>query len=291
MHCVPWRRKGIRYTDSWGCEWSTAYDGYTGSVVYHPLENWENFETYTAPDPDKHWGWGTIDWGKEHERTLKVQRSGNLVTTGLRHGYMFLTLEYLCGYENLIFDMYEENPKLYALIQMVEDFNFELVKRYLALGPDVCTYPEDLGAQSGPMIMPEHFRKYIIPSYKRLMQPAKDSNTLVRVHSDGYVMDLVDDIIDAGANILNIQDLVNGIDTMWKELKGRVALDLDIDRQNIVMHGSPKDIDDHIHEIVEKLGSKQGGLSLSCGIYPPVPIENIGAIMDALEKYSTFYSK
>jgi uroporphyrinogen decarboxylase len=61
---------------------------------------------------------------------------------------------------------------------------------------------------------------------------------------------------------VNLQDEVNGISNIKRLLKGRVAIDLDIDRQNITMNGTPSEIKEHIHRIVEELGSKEGGLSL-----------------------------
>ncbi|MBS3764660.1 MAG: hypothetical protein KGZ25_15280 [Planctomycetes bacterium] len=69
-------------------------------------------------------------------------------------------------------------------------------------------------------------------------------------------------------------------------MKGRVCIDLDIDRQKIVRFGSPSEIDEHIRNAVEKLGSPDGGLMLSHGMYPGVPLENAEALMDAMEKYS-----
>jgi hypothetical protein len=41
---------------------------------------------------------------------------------------------------------------------------------------------------------------------------------------------------------------------------------------------------------VEKLGSAQGGLMMIYGLYPGVPLPNVKALMDAMEKYATFYS-
>ncbi|HRS72862.1 MAG TPA: uroporphyrinogen decarboxylase family protein, partial [Anaerohalosphaeraceae bacterium] len=134
------------------------------------------------------------------------------------------------------------------------------------------------------------FRKYVVPSYTRLMAPAKKANVIVHMHSDGYLMNIIEDILSCGVDVINLQDLVNGIDNIRKTLKDRVAIDLDIDRQNITRFGTPKDINDHIKECVMKLGNQKGGLSLACGIYPGIPIKNIAAIMDALEKYSLYYS-
>ena len=40
----------------------------------------------------------------------------------------------------------------------------------------------------------------------------------------------------------------------------------------------------------DPLGRREGGLMMIYGLYPGVPLENVEALMDALEKYSTFYS-
>jgi hypothetical protein len=89
---------------------------------------------------------------------------------------------------------------------------------------------------------------------------------------------------------LNLQDLVNGIDWIAARLKGRICIDLDIDRQSVTRFGDPGQIDALIREEVEKLGSPEGGLMLIYGLYPGVPLENVQALMDALERYATFYA-
>jgi uroporphyrinogen decarboxylase len=110
------------------------------------------------------------------------------------------------------------------------------------------------------------------------------------MHSDGDIRDLVDDLVVSGVDVLNLQDLVNGIDWIAAHLKGRVCIDLDIDRQSVTRFGNPAQIDALIREEIEKLGSPQGGLMMIYGLYPGVPLENVTALMDALERYATFYS-
>ena len=46
----------------------------------------------------------------------------------------------------------------------------------------------------------------------------------------------------------------------------------------------------HVRNAVEKLGSREGGLMLKHGLFPGVPLENIRALMDAMEKYSQHFS-
>jgi len=171
---------------------------------------------------------------------------------------------------------------------MVEDFNMAIVQRYIDLGADWIGYPEDLGMQKGPMLSPKHFRKYIKPTYQRLIAPAREAGCIIHMHSDGDIKDLVFDLIDSGVGIINLQDLVNGIDWIKDNLAGRICIDLDIDRQQITRFGAPAQIDALIREEVEKLGSKEGGLMMTHGLFPGIPLENVKALMDAMEKYATW---
>ena len=61
-------RKDEPYTDDFGCTWYTADDGITGTVLGHPLADWDAFDNYTFPDPEKCMGIGPVDWDAERER-------------------------------------------------------------------------------------------------------------------------------------------------------------------------------------------------------------------------------
>ncbi len=120
--------------------------------------------------------------------------------------------------------------------------------------------------------------------------PARRAGCIVHMHSDGDIRLLMDDLLACGVEVFNLQDLVNGIDWIAEKLKGRVCIDLDVDRQKVTPYGTPPQIDALIWEAVEKLGSPQGGLMMIYGLYPGVPLPNVKALMDAMEKYATFYS-
>ena len=284
------QRKDAPYTDPWGCTWTTAEDGITGTVTQHPLADWTAFENYQAPDPEKTDGLIPVGWDRIADEMAHKKAEGELLQASLRHGHTFLQLCDIRGYQALIFDMMDNEFRLRQLIQMVEDFNIALVKKYIQLGIEWMSYPEDLGMQMGPMLAPKQFRAYIKPSYQRLMQPAMDANCIIHMHSDGDIRTLADDLVGSGVQVINLQDLVNGIDWIAEKYAGKVCIDLDIDRQKITPDGSPVDVDRLILEEVQKLGSKEGGLMMIYGLYPGVPLENAKALMDAMEKYATYYT-
>lgn len=286
----PIARKGQPFQDDWGCVWETTMDGITGTVTKHPLESWDNFAGYRAPDPEKVMGIGPIDWEAEKREVEQARANGELVMRSLRHGHTFLQLCDIRGYENLLFDMEDEEERLPELIDMVEQFNLHLVRGYCKLGVDGIGYAEDLGMQMGPMLSPRRFQKYILPSYRRLIAPARQAGAVIHMHSDGMLHQLADDLLGVGVDVLNLQDLVNGIDWIKQNIAGRCCIELDIDRQSVTTYGTPAEIDRLIRQEVETLGSRQGGLCMIYGLYPGTPIENAAAVMDAMEKYAFLYT-
>ena len=284
------QRRDLRYKDDFGCVWATTDDGITGTVVEHPLADWEAFDSYVFPNPEHQMGIGPIHWDDVKKSIDDAHARGDLASGGLRHGHTFLQLCDIRGYNNLLFDMVDEEPKLLKLIEGIEEFNYFIVKRYLDLGIDMFGFPEDLGMQVGPMLSPDQFRRYIKPSYTRMMKSVRDKGIPVHMHSDGDIRALVDDIVDSGVVVINLQDLVNGVDWIRDRFRGKMCVELDIDRQHVTVFGTPKDIDEFIRYEVETLACPDGGLMMVFGLYPGTPKENAVAIMDAMEKYATRYS-
>lgn len=285
----PAHRADEDYTDAWGCVWHSDINGLEGVVTHNPLADWGPLATYQAPDPAVQLDRGPVNWEQVRANMVAAKAAGHLTQGSLAHGFLLMRMYYLRGFENLMLDFALDDPRLDDLIALINRHNRYLVDQYVSMGVDVMHFGEDLGTQTASMISPKHFHRYIMPAYQSLMQPCRDAGIIVGSHSDGYILELVDDLLEAGLDIVNPQDLCNGIDNLARELKGRVCLHLDVDRQTVVPFGSPAEIHDLIEEEVRKLGSPQGGLMMVCGIYPPTPPANVDAVCSAMEKFRTYW--
>jgi uroporphyrinogen decarboxylase len=276
--------------DPWGCKWRCSVNGIIGTVIEHFLEDWSALENLTQPPVlPQNAQRITSDWDAERERIKREKREGNLASGSIYHGFFFMRLQDLRSFGNLMCDLVEEPPELWRLIEIVKNHAAALVGHYLDLDVDMIYFGEDLGTQTSSFISPDMFAKFVTPVYKELMAPVKQAGKLVYLHSDGCILDLMDDFAVSGVDIINPQDLVNGIDALAREVKGRFCISLDVDRQTVVPFGTPGDIHALIEEEVRKLGSPEGGLQFIAGIYPPTPPENVDALCEALEKFRTFW--
>jgi len=276
----PEREKENFKEDGWGCLWHYPGNYLDGQVVKHPLESWENFNSYNPPDPLKN-----RNWEEEKKRIEKGKKEGLISGAGIEHGFFYLRLTYLRGFENLMIDIGVNEPKLRKLIEILTEYWKVVIKKLVEFEPDIIYFADDLGHQNSLPMKPEVWRELIKPSYKEIFSICRRKNIEVYLHTDGYIVDIIPDLIETGVTVLNLQDLVNGLDNIEKLTKGKVAIDLDIDRQKITVFGKPDDIDLHIKKCIEKLGSKDGGLLLIYGAYPGTPAENIGSVIKSMEKY------
>ena len=94
-----------------GCVYETTEAGILGTATFHPLASWDAFESYKAPDP-----WVTTHWGQLTGRfQLQVWEIHPMHLREIGHGHTFLKLIDIRGYENAIFDMEDNEPRLLKL--------------------------------------------------------------------------------------------------------------------------------------------------------------------------------
>jgi hypothetical protein len=250
------------YVDNWGCVWSSLRTGLDAIVTGHPVPRREDVRTLEAP--------------KE-------------LLGHLPHGFMWLRLADLRGFDQIMMDFAEESPELQQLIDVVLEYNMREVDLLLQRNDNYLVhFGDDLGMQHGLAISPAKWHKYLKPCYARIYGRCHEAGRSVYMHTDGHIIEIIPDLIDCGVNVLNPQIRANGLDNLVAVAKGKVCVHLDLDRQ-LFPFASPQEIDDHVREAVVKLGAPEGGLWLNAECEPDVPIENIEAICSAIEKYRAFY--
>jgi len=268
--------------DDWGCLWHFPGLYLDGQVIEHPLDSWDKFAAWQPPSP-------AACAEQIRKQAEKAAANGKKLTANFEHGFLFLRLTYLRGFENFMIDVAEDNPKIYKLRDIVADYWYDVLKIYLDCGAVALSGGDDLGHQDRLPISPAAWRKLLKPAFAKLFGLARAHELPVRLHTDGYILDIIPDLIETGVTRLNPQDLVNGLDNLARLAKGKIDIHLDIDRQRITAFGTPAQIDAHIKNCIQTLGSPEGGLSLTWGVYPGTPIQNIEACARAMQKYHALW--
>jgi len=249
------------HVDAFGCVWSNVKTGMEAIVKKHPLPTRESVRTFKVPEKD----------------------------IGFPHGFMFLRLTDLRGFEEVMVDFAEEPPELKMLIDRVLEYNLRQATNMVKdVQPgQIVGFGDDLGMQHSLPVSPTTWRKYLKPCFKAIYKPFKDAGAYVYMHTDGHIFEIIPDLIDCGVDVVNPQVGANGLDNLARVCKGKVCVDLDLDRQKFPFW-TPAEIDAHVRDAVETLWQPEGGLWLKAEIGDDVPLVNVEAICTALENYREY---
>ena len=265
------------YRDEWGSLW-VRLKGYTVGEVKEPaIPTWDDFRAFRLPPVP------SFD-----ELEQRIAADGHRHYTFGAGANIFERLQFLRGSENLFVDLAQDRPELHELADMVVDYFVAAIKRSLKLGVDACYLGDDWGAQDALLIRPRLWRSFFKPRYRKMFEAVKDAGAHVWFHSDGWTLDILEDFIEIGVDVINPQHHIMGNERVSKILAGRVCLRTDLDRQHIIPHGSREEIEQHVRDIIRLFGDFDGGLVLHGEVGQDVPFENIKCMYDAFARYGRY---
>jgi uroporphyrinogen decarboxylase len=199
----------------------------------------------------------------------------------------FERMHFMRGMENLFMDFAYGRREFNRLLDRVVEWNMahmRLLLDELKDGIDGVSFSDDWGTQSALFIRPESWRQIFKPRYKEMFDLVKSYGRTVLFHSDGYIMDIIGDLIEAGADVINCQVKLMGAARLAEQFGGRVTFHTDLDRQNILPFGTKDDIRRHVEDVVEHLGRFSGGLILCAEIGHDMPFENIEFLVEEFDR-------
>lgn len=253
-------RKG-KHVDEWGCVWENEIDGAESIVKGHPVRTEQDVFDLKIPS----------------------NRDGRI-----KHGFMYLRLLDLCGFENAMIYFAEEDETIRTLIDKVLEYNLYQIAAILPKMGDLIYFGDDLGMQKGLAIGAERWRRYLGPCYRKMygLIKAYKPSQVIYMHTDGCIWEIMPDLMACGADMINPQFRANGLDNLVRVCRKEqiIPINLDLDRQMFGL-ATRSQLTDHVAECVEALYMPEGGLGLSIEFDHGVPLENMAAVLDAAEKY------
>jgi uroporphyrinogen decarboxylase len=161
------------------------------------------------------------------------------------------------------------------------------VNRMTEAGADFLMFASDVGFNGGPFLSPPQFREFVTPYLARLCALTRQRGAIPMMHSDGMLMPVLDQIMEAGPALLQSVDPMAGMDIA--EVKrltyGKMALMGNV-RCDYLQHGTPQQIRESA-EYCLKHGSPGGGyvFSSSNTIFRGVPLENYEYMVEVYRNF------
>ena len=151
----------------------------------------------------------------------------------------------------------------------------------------------DFGTQSGLFTSVENFRLMYKPFLKRVNDWIhENTNWKTFFHTCGAIVPLLDDLNEAGIDILNpVQCSAAGMDPkMLKERYGDkfVFWGAGVDTQKVLPFGTPEQVKEQVKERLEVF-SKGGGFVFNTihNIVGKTPVENVVAMYEAFREFNS----
>jgi len=237
--------------DEWGCVWDNIGVSNLGEVNEHPLKDWKDWDKLKIPDIRDATRWKDLAGARS--------RAGDnfLLAGGIS---LYERVHFIRGLENTWTDTLVASHELGRLIDVLVDMNLYAIDRYAEAGADGYIFGDDWGVQDRLMISPETWRSIWKPRYARVYQAAHKAGLLTFLHSCGYIADIIDDLIEIGLDVIQMDQQENmGLDFLGGKFGGRITFWCPVDIQNTMTRGSPREIRDYCRMMVAKLGRPEGG--------------------------------
>jgi hypothetical protein len=245
--------------DEWGCLWERSGQTNMGQVKGHPLAEWSALDDYAWPDPDDAAFYQGMD-EKLAEAEERYVHSGIFML-------LFERLQALRGFENTLVDLLTARDKIEMLGDRIVAFNLAIIENIAHRFQRQIHgfwFTEDLGTQQALMMSPELWRAFFKPRYKVVFDAVHAAGWHVWLHSDGYINALIDDFIELGVDVLNLQQpRVNGIREIGTNFAGRICFESHCDIQKTLPFTDRERIQDEARQLLENWAVPAGGFILS----------------------------
>jgi uroporphyrinogen decarboxylase len=274
-----------RATDEWGVGWraqpyTTPFGtGYYPEMVSYPLADDDAIESYVAPDPERE------ELYIDSARVLRDYADEYWVV-GVTQCTIWETAWALRGLERMLMDLLEDPDLADTILEIPYRYHLVVAERLVRMGVDMIWTGDDIGAQTGMLMSPATWRRFLKPRMAELIDRVKRINPAVAVayHSDGDITEVIPDLIEIGIDVLNpVQPACMDPADLKRQYGDQLRFWGSIDEQYTLPFGSPAEVR---AEILTRLGTigRGGGLILgpTHHVQLDTPLENFWAMVDTI---------
>lgn len=285
FHNPPVMVKGDPYevgtfVDDWGCVFTNIHKGVIGEVRT-PLvkdDEWEDVDNVHIP-----YEWLSFDIDEVNENCEKFGKDKFKLSGACPRP--FERLQFIRGSENFYVDLMLKPEKMMAFMKKMHEFYCELLEKWAKTNVDGLTFMDDWGSQNSLLINPTLWRELFKPMYKDYIDIAHAHGKKAFMHSDGYIVDIYPDLIELGLDAINSQIFCMGLDKL-APFKGKITFWGEMDRQHLLVEGTPKDIEDAVKKVYDTLWDN-GKCIAQCEFGPGAKPQNVEAVYRAWENLTS----
>jgi uroporphyrinogen decarboxylase len=191
----------------------------------------------------------------------------------------------LRGFENFLADMALYPAFAEELFDIILQYNITIIEIALQYDIDGFYFGDDYGQQTGLIMSPDMWRKYIKPGLAQMFGRIRSAGKIAALHSCGDISLILDDLVDIGLNVYQtVQPEIYDL----KKLKAQYGTNLSfwgaISTQRTLPYVKPKELRQIVQDTISVLGKGGGYIAGPTHQVPDdVPVENIIELIRVLK--------
>jgi hypothetical protein len=134
---------------------------------------------------------------------------------------------------------------------------------------------DDWGSNIALLIDPELWRTLFKPLYRQYCEIIHDAGKYVFMHSDGFISEIIEDLVEIGVDALNAQLFCMDLEQLAERFRGRITFWGEIDRQRVLPFSKPEDVGAAVRRLRNAFKDDSGGMIAQCTWGTDVPLENV----------------
>lgn len=264
------------YVDEWGCVFENIHAGVIGQVKHPSISSYSALRTFKPP---------MHLLGQGMEEVARTCESTDAFTLTPLPVQPFERMQFLRGTAALLRDLIRQPPGLFKLLGKVHEFNVAWVDCWCATPVDCVCIADDWGAQTSPLISPRLWRKLFKPLYADYISRAKRAGKFTYMHSDGYILDILEDLIELGLDAVNAQVTCMDLRELSRRFAGRLTFWGQMDRQHMLCFGTTDDARRAARAFYNHLAAPNGSRVVAqMHIEPDARPENVEQVLAEFER-------
>ncbi len=205
-------------------------------------------------------------------------------------GKIFTLTWMLMGFNHFALSLNDDRALVADVFNRVAEIQYQSLTQVLSMDHIGAVWTvDDIAMGNGPMIMPEVFREFLFPSYKKMARMCHDSDRIFGMHTDGDITKLMGDLIDIGIDVLHpIDPTCMNIHQAKKEFGSKVCLAGNVSNE-MLQNATPAEIEARVKVLLRDI-APGGGYLLSAGNSVPAwaEFENYKAMIETGLEYGRY---
>lgn len=288
----PWTKVSERIDeriDEWGVLWQRGEQGSFGEAKEVPIKDIVKQSECVFPDKNNPIYLSDMSQSiKENNLSENPKYClGVMPFSSLNEG-----THNIMGLDKMFMAYYEHPKELKALIARLAEAQRESIKKLAEMGCNGVMGYDDWGLQDQQMISTDLIEEFFMPHYRKNWKLAHSLGLDVWMHSCGYIINLLPIFIDAGLNVIQMDQQENmGLENLDAKVGGKICFWCPVDIQKTMIEGSLEDIESYVKRMMKTIGNHKGGL-ISMAYTTPDAVghtpEKIDAMCQSFRKYGVY---